>query len=76
VNGFAGFLSDTAEWDERTGWCDAGFFLELSASGGEQIFARFDDAFRDRPRASVAVSPKRTAWMRNEDLESALCASE
>ena len=42
---------------------------KLSPSGVEKLFAFVDDAFRDRPRAVVALCPERAARVGEKDLE-------
>jgi hypothetical protein len=76
VYGLSGFLSNAAEWNERTVRRNAGFFLEFAPCCGEQIFAGFDDAFWNRPRTSVAISPEWTSGMGDEELELSVRSTE
>jgi hypothetical protein len=70
VDGLPGLLTDAAQRNERTDWLNAGLFFEFSARGVEEIFTFFDDAFRNRPRAGVAILPEWTSGMGDEYFQS------
>src|SRR5438552_5241214 len=69
VNGLSRLLPDGAERNEGTVRHDRGLLLKLSTSRVEEILAFVDGAFRNRPRAVIAVCPERTAGMGKKDLE-------
>ena len=72
VNDLPSFLLNRLQGYERRLRLDAGFFLEFSYGGHQQIFARIDLSLGDRPRIVIFVFEERTARMSQQDLGNAV----
>ena len=72
VDGLATLLFDGAEPDEIAARFHAGLLFKLPNRRREQVFTRLDLAFRDAPVPVVLLREKRSARMRQENLQPAV----
>lgn len=72
VNDLPAFLLNRLQGSERRLRLEAGFFLELSQGGREQIFARINLSLGNRPDILIFVFAERPTRMSQQYLEGAV----
>ncbi len=75
LNYFSGTLADLAKRPEWTNGGYAELFLEFTPGRGLWVFSIVQFPLRDRPGAKIAVTPKRSARMDQQNINAGVTAA-